>query len=388
MKTDVAIIGTGPAGAMAACRLAGTGLRVVILDKCRLPRGKACGGAVPADVFDGLDGDMTGSVEKKIMTVKYLYDHGPPAVIRQHKRPVLILVDRSRFDHLLIRQALSTGGTDFRLEENFKVTGIAEDENGVAVYGKGREKIAADFVVAADGAGSQAAKSLGLTRYASSGMAINARVVVSPEVYGTVAETATFNFFCLPGGYGWIFPKDGYLSCGVGTMASQKIPGKAMDDFLAKSFPKGSIHSVKRVAHPLPIYTGHKPIATRRVCLAGDAARLVDPITGEGIRHALKSGAMAGDVIAGLMGATSKTPHEPFSGPLDHQTCQAYQDRVHRDMGQDLAILYRLALPVFREAPDFFYDQFILKGRSYVRCYRGLAERMGGFSAPSPVPPQ
>ena len=132
-------------------------------------------------------------------------------------------------------------------------------------------------------------------------LTIDAKVEVVPEILEAEKEQATFNFFCLPQGYGWIFPKTGYLSCGVGSWSRNHSLPKAMDDFLAKSFPAGSIRSVKRSGHPIPIYAGHREIATQRVCLVGDAANLVDPIMGEGIRFALESGSLAAEIIKILL---------------------------------------------------------------------------------------
>lgn len=388
MNVDVAIIGAGPAGGMAACRLARTGLRIAILDKCTLPRHKACGGALPADVIDLFDWDMTSVIQKKVTAVKYFYDYSRPKTVQRVTPPVLLTVDRSRFDNHLIQRAVSSGRSNVRLLEGFHVRRIEEDDGAVSIYGRSREKVQADFVVAADGAGSTTAKSLGLNRDVSYGLAIDARVEVTTEVYEAAESTATFNFFCLPGGYGWIFPKNGYLSCGVGSQ--DRLPGlsKAMDDFLTKSFAPGSIRSVRRSVHPLPIYTGHKDIATDRVCLVGDAANLVDPVMGEGIRYALQSGALAADVITGLKGAGPVKALEPDGPSSSNGTCRIYQNLIHRDIGRDLDILYRLALPVYQEAPGFFYRKFIWEGRSYLEFYRRLAVRIQTFKTHSAASPQ
>jgi len=381
MNVDVAVIGAGPAGGMAACRLASTGLRVAILDKCTLPRHKACGGALPADVVDLFDWDITDVIEKKVTSVKYFHDFSRPKTVHRGEKPLLLTVDRSRFDNHLIQRAVSSGKSNVRLFEGFHVERVEEDDDSVTIFSRSGEKVQADFVVAADGAGSKTSKDLGLSRDASYGMAIDARVEVSPEVYEAAETTAMFNFFCLPGGYGWIFPKNGYLSCGVGSHVRQPGLANAMDDFLTGTFLPESILSVQRTFHPLPIYNGHKDIATDRVCLVGDAANLVDPVMGEGIRYALQSGALAADVIAGLTGAGPVKALEPDGPPSANGTCRIYQYLIHRGIGRDLDILFRLALPVYQDAPGFFYQKFIWEGHSYIDFYRRLAGRIPTFKS-------
>ena len=109
---------------------------------------------------------------------------------------------------------------------------------------------------------------------------------------------------------------------------------------------------------------------------------------GEGIRYALQSGALAADVITGLKGAGPVKALEPDGPSSSNGTCRIYQNLIHRDIGRDLDILYRLALPVYQEAPGFFYRKFIWEGRSYLEFYRRLAVRIQTFKTHSAASPQ
>lgn len=374
MKTDIAIIGTGPGGSMAAYHLAKTGMKVVVLEKGSLPRQKACGGAIPAGMKTFFEWDITPCIEKKVSTIKFLYNHTMSKEIHQTE-PIFLMVNRRSFDYHLINKAISIANGNITLLENVNAERIEENKNSVTIFGQNQETIKADFVIAADGAFSKSARSLGLNKNCSYGLAIDARVDVTPEIFELNQHHATFNFFCLPKGYGWIFPKNSYLSCGVGgwpVLRKQPLP-KEMKTFLERSFPPGSIQSVKMNGHPIPIYSGHRDIATKRVCLVGDAANLVEPIMGEGIRFALKSAVTAADIIICLAGGKPDSNRNLENVSWKNGGCRSYQAHIHREIGADLDILYRYALTVFLDAPEFFYRKFIRKGYSYLSYFKNIA---------------
>jgi len=377
MKVDVAIIGAGPGGGMAACRLAQTGLQVIILEKYRLPRFKACGGALPVSIKTLLDWDITSLIEAEVASIEYLYNYTKPKVFKQ-AQPFILMVERSRFDYDLVERAVSSGRGNVILRDGFRVVRIEESDHAVMIYGKNQETVQADFVIAADGALSPTAKCLGLNSDAPHGLAIDVKVEVVPEIFEVKKAQATFNFYCLPQGYGWIFPKNGYLSCGVGSWRGRASPGwlKAMDDFLNKSFPPGSIRSVQRNRHPIPTYAGRREIATQRVCLVGDAANLVEPIMGEGIRFALQSGSLAANVIISLVQGRPVADIQPEAVTWKNGACRVYQALIHQRFGNDMNILYRYALPIFLDAPEFFYRKFIIQGYSYLNYFRKIAEQL------------
>jgi flavin-dependent dehydrogenase len=106
----------------------------------------------------------------------------------------------------------------------------------------------------------------------------------------------------------------------------------------------------------IPFNSGPKPLNTRRVCLAGDAASLVDPLSGEGIYYAILSGLVAADVICSEL---------PKYGWLSNQ----YTDQINRDIVKDFIYARKFA-GFFFKAPSFFYQK-----NRVINAYVRLANR-------------
>jgi geranylgeranyl reductase family protein len=370
MDADVAIVGTGPGGGMAACRLAGTGLKTILLEQRTLPRPKPCGGAMPARVTQVIDWDFDSLIESRTRTVRNLCDYEQEQIV-DTTSPIL-MVSRPQFDQHLVARALRLSNGGVRLRERFRVTSVEEDAGGITVRSAG-ESLRVRYLVAADGAHSRIARSLGLNRDPTMGIAMDAEVDVDAAVYEQERTRATFNYFCLPNGYGWIFPKAGHLSCGVGAWRGNIQIRHALDDFLARSFPAGSMRSVRVSAHSIPLYSGDRDIATRRVCLVGDAANLVDPILGEGIRFAMVSGTLAADTIVNAVSGRADA--------AQFGDCRDYETSIRRHLGAPLGGLYHVISPIFLKAPAFFYRKFVLTGQSYFGLSQQLASKLRAAAA-------
>lgn len=371
MKVDVAIIGAGPAGGMAASKLANAGLKIVLLEKSALPRQKACGGGISEDALRTLDLDYHRVVESKVERIRSFFDFRMEKTYRISQP--LLMVDRSRFDYELVCHAVGKAAGSLVVRDRFPVKTVTETEKSVQLTGAKGEKISAKAVIAADGANGKTARQVGLAHRPAAVLALAADVEVPGKFFEEIKTTATFNIFCLPLGYGWIFPKNGYLSCGVGAFGIKKNLHHAFNDFIQKSFPRANLTVRKKRTHPVPIFTGRRRIATRRVCITGDAACLVDPVLGEGIRYALHSGSKAAEgVLTSFYPGSERSAKEQHSPGL-----LKYDEIIQGGIGRELDLLYKFAFPLFLKHPEFFYRKFFYEGFSYWETCRGLAQKMG-----------
>jgi flavin-dependent dehydrogenase len=149
------------------------------------------------------------------------------------------------------------------------------------------------FVIAADGAFSTVARTLGLADGRVLIPALEYEVTVPPDQLDRFQNTARFDFDLLPHGYAWAFPKRQHLSIGVLSMVQR---GRDLKSSMARYLGLlgcRSIMQVERHGFVIPIRPRRGPFVDRRILLVGDAAGFADPVTGEGISFAIQSGLMA-----------------------------------------------------------------------------------------------
>jgi geranylgeranyl reductase family protein len=288
---DTIVIGAGPGGATAGYFLAEAGQRVLILEKDVPPRYKACGGGLSAHVLEEIfPFSFEPVIEGRVQTITWAM--GGWSVEFPVPAQAVRTVMRAQFDAYLLkhtRAEVRPGQTVRKIEELADRMRV-HTANG-AVY-EGR------FVVGADGANSMVARDLGLRRRKQMAGALEVEIPATPENLGHFGTTLMFIWLDeLTFGYGWIFPKAELLS--VGVMALHPKPGQ-LQAALAQLVERYglSLAGVPIQGHPIPLYLRREPIATRRALLVGDAAGLADPLSGEGIRLAIRSGQMAAQAIA------------------------------------------------------------------------------------------
>lgn len=287
---DVAIVGAGPAGSVCAWALAKQGKSVLLLDKAPFPRAKPCGGGVSPQVGRWLPFDFSPAISLRPSKVRFTWKAGEDAVELDLGRDVLWMVRREIFDQLLVDHAVTEGVT---FEPECALRALKRE---AAAWHLDTAKGAyqARVVVAADGAMGTTAKLLGLkpaTRDLAG--AIEAESPVPPADPSLVH----LDFGTVKAGYLWNFPKADGQSCGIGVFRGK--PEGSLDERL-EGYLRGfdlSLSGCHRVAHPILLWDGDRPLHRDHALVIGEAAGVVDPLTAEGIRPAIWSGLQAAEVL-------------------------------------------------------------------------------------------
>lgn len=292
MAYDLAIVGAGPAGAAAAltaCRTAPTA-RVVLLDRATFPRDKPCGDAVSPDAVAelaklGATDAVAGETPVDRLRLR------SPAGIEVADTPPAIgyVVPRTVFDARLVRAAVSAGAELRRAT----VRGITVERDTVAVT-TATDVVRARVVIGADGANSVVRRSLTVPASTPrhTGVAVRAYAPAAPGPPELLLawEQATVL------AYAWSFPIDGTrTNIGYGVFGTDEPPSRrGLVERMEALLPQGRDADPATVrGHRLPLSSGGVRLGAGRVLLAGDAASLINPITGEGIYYALLSGRLA-----------------------------------------------------------------------------------------------
>ena len=298
MQYDVIVVGAGPAGSTAAREAAARGLSVLMVDKAEFPRDKPCGGGVTVRAAGLLPFDLAPVIERTISHLS-LTDRQSRPFTRHSAREVTYFTQRSRLDAYLAERAVDAGAT-FRQRE-----AVLEVRRSTAqvVVRTDCDTFEGRTLVVADGANGQTAKLAGVAVNLLHAIALEGNVTPAGGVPAEWKETMGFDVGGLPGGYGWLFPKADHLNIGLG---GWRYVGPTLRDKLEQlvrfyGFDPSKMWGVQ--GYHLPLRQNGSPLVDGNVVLVGDAAGLVDPLTGEGIHAGISSGrAAAGQIAAHLRG--------------------------------------------------------------------------------------
>jgi geranylgeranyl reductase family protein len=295
---DVAVVGAGPAGACAARGLAEAGARVVLLEKHALPRYKTCGGGLVGRALAGLPPALRAAVESAVVerpchTAELHLREERLCFATRRRRPVISMVMRDRFDRALVAAA-EQAGADVRPQCEVRDVRLREDRVELATAAG---PIMARFVVAADGATSVTARKAGWGEPRRYAPGLEAEVSVAEPDFTRLAGAARFDFGVIPAGYGWVFPKGTHLSIGVATTWRGGVNLHASLVRYLEMLGLGRLDRIEKHGFLIPLAPRREGVMRGRVLLAGDAAGLADPLTGEGISAAIESGTVAARAI-------------------------------------------------------------------------------------------
>ena len=288
---DAIVVGAGPAGSTTAHRLATAGTRVLLVDKTRFPRDKPCGGGLTVRAVRQLPVSPDPVVEHVVDRMGFRLRYGT-RFERAGREPLVYMTQRRRLDHHLVEQAVAAGA-EFR--DGVKVDDVHVDEHGARVTVEG-VPLEAAVLVGADGVNGTTRRTLGLGGEYVLGVAFEGNV--SKEIVGDRFDgLAEFELGTIPGGYAWIFPKGDHVNVGVG---GWERVGPTLRDHLgilcrAHGVAEESVSDLR--GHRLPLRRSGSVAARGRALLVGDAAGLVDPLSGDGMYEAFVSGRLAAEAI-------------------------------------------------------------------------------------------
>ncbi len=287
MDFDVIIVGAGQAGCAAAYELATKGLKVAILDRATFPRQKACAGclsmksvkALPFPIDPVRRGIGTGLLIGRGL--------GKPTLFKA-RSPTCVMTVRSELDAFCLARCVGRGASFFVVKS---ITAIREDERRVEVC-TNLGSIHGRYCIGADGASSLVRRLTGEFPGHRRGFAIEG-TVSSDDARSYTME---FDFYVVPFGYGWIFPKGDHLNVGLYTSKSDiPIKKEMLMTYVRTKIGPCALSDVS--AHSLGFGGWEYKPGMKRVFLVGDAAGLVDPLLGEGIHNAICSGQAAARAI-------------------------------------------------------------------------------------------
>jgi geranylgeranyl reductase family protein len=292
-RVDVAVVGAGPAGALTAYALAARGASVVLLDRARFPRDKPCGGGLTQRAVRLLPFPVDAVVEDRVHRVDFRLRYGA-SFHRCADEPLVLMTQRVRLDALLVERAVGAGA---ELRDGVKVGGIEPNGAGVVVRTDAGD-VRAALAIGADGANGVSAAAVARPVRRTYCVAFEGNVP-----YGTASSDRhrgrlVLELGVVPGGYAWIFPKAEHVNVGV---AGWEGEGPNLRRHLARLLAAHGLPAEAVVGlrgHRLPLREPNAPLAGKRLLLVGDAAGLVDPLSGDGIYEA----ALSAQEVAAIAG--------------------------------------------------------------------------------------
>jgi geranylgeranyl reductase family protein len=275
---------------------------VLVVDKARFPRDKPCGGGLTYRAVLELPVDVSPVVEDTVDRFEVRLRYGR-SIERTSSEPLCLMTQRFRLDEFLAR-ACAREGADVR--EGVRVSDIAADRDGVMLSVDGAS-VGARVLIGADGVNGMVARSAGLEQQHRMGVALEGNLPYDRVVRDRYAGRLVLELGNVPGGYGWVFPKGDHVNFGIGGWESE---GPRLREHLARLCAQHGVDARDLTdirGYRLPMRRAEAFPARGRIALIGDAAGLVDPLSGDGMYEAFVSARIAAEHTLRLLAGETET---------------------------------------------------------------------------------
>lgn len=323
-RREVLIVGGGPAGAVCGQALGAAGLAVTVIDD-HLAWEKPCGGGLTQKAIRAYPFLLDGPYPKKVITEVELQAGSGRSARLELDEPIVIY-SRRVLNGLLLERAERAGCRIVRA----RASELHTEDARPRVVADGAELVA-DFVVVAAGA---------RNRLLPAAQPLEPADLDATLGYYVPVDSAVLKIKFLPGfrGYLWSFPRPGHLSvgiCGKLDEASSVMLRRHLEAYMDEErLPReGARFFSHLLPSPRPGTLRGRTLAGRNWALVGDAAAMVDSITGEGLYYAMRSGELFGQTLA------AGRPEE-------------YGERLRSEFGDELEWAAELA-------PRFYFESFL-----------------------------
>jgi geranylgeranyl reductase family protein len=304
--------------------------------------------------------DFKPVVEQTVYGVQFAY-RGEESFLIESSSPIAYMVMRDRFDQALVEKARRVGT---EIHEGEAVVQSCHSSDGVMVS-TAQGRYHAKFLIGADGANSLVAQHLFPERRHQRMPTLESEVDIRQADPYLSEKTVLIDIGATRKGYAWIFPKQKRLSVGVAEFRGKASSPKTVFDRFVHHQKSLTERSIPRPAgHPLPLYSGGRDntsasLVQGRAVLIGDAGHLVDPLFGEGIYYAVRSGQLAA-------GAILETVHDRSRSLLE------YDHALGREIYPEFRVASRMARLVY-SFPRFCH-RLIPNYQEVVRLYYGVLQ--------------
>lgn len=369
---DIIIVGAGPAGCAAAHQLSGKGLRIALIEKFSFPRDKICGDALSPDVVKQLqilDPQLAENFKLETRSspcfgLRLFAEGGhfldlPFPQVSDSDAPSYVM-RRVDFDHFLFKAIKDN--KDIHIYENAPLKSLSFEKDGVQAE-IANLILEAKVILAADGAQSRVRSQLGLASIDKAHHCAGLRQYYKGiKDLGPKGQLELHFYPEIAPGYFWIFPlSEDEANVGIGmisqALSTEKIKLKERLEHSLKHNPQIKERFVEAEALEKPQGFGLPLGSLKRTCsgdrylLLGDAAGLIDPLSGEGIGNAIRSGRVAAEHL--LKAFAENRWDAAFN--------KAYDEELYRRMGNEFKVSVVLRRLIF-----YFplYNRFIRWGSS------------------------